>query len=115
MDEDSVALVKDRLTISEVVEVLRDPSKYPVIADPPQRPEAVPNPHVLHVATRICTLSRNKGSKCRTRRAPSSDVQFSCSANFHLIPQIINFTVFLAICSCTQYSRSLSSLSRPEN
>ena len=40
MDEDSVALVRDRLTISEVVEVLRDPSQYSVITQPPQRPKA---------------------------------------------------------------------------
>ena len=40
MDEDSVALVRDRLTISEVVEVLRDPAQYSVITQPPQRPKA---------------------------------------------------------------------------
>ena len=41
MDEDSVVLVRDRLTISEVVEVLRDPSQYSVITQPPmQRPKA---------------------------------------------------------------------------
>ena len=46
MDEDSVALVKDRLMISEVVEVLRDPS---MITDPPQRPKAVPNLHISYL------------------------------------------------------------------
>ena len=34
MNEDSVALVRDRLTISEVVEVLRDPSQYSVPSHP---------------------------------------------------------------------------------
>jgi len=40
MDEDSAELVRDRLTISEVVEVLRDPAQYSVITQPPQRPKA---------------------------------------------------------------------------
>ena len=88
MDEDLVALVKDRLTISEVVEVqvLHDPSKYPVIIDPPQRPKAVPNLYVLHVRAYVLFKETKDHPKCRTHRATSSDVQFSCSANFHFIP-----------------------------
>ena len=66
----------DRLTISEVVEVLRDPSKFPVITDPPQRPKAVPNLH----------------SSC-------------CSANFHFIPQVILF-LGKSVAVLMQYSRS---------
>ena len=88
MDEDSVALVKDRLTISEVVEVLRDTSNYPVITDPHQRPKAVPNLHssyVLHVAAATYSIKRQR------QDSPSS-IQFSCSAYFHFIPQIYYYS-----------------------
>ena len=78
MDEDSVALVKDRLMISEVVEVLRDPS---MITDPPQRPKAVPN---LHISYLLLFQETN------LRIHPV--VRFSCSANFHFITQIILFS-----------------------
>ena len=63
MNKDSVALVNDRLTISEIVEVLRDPSKYLVITDPPQRPKAVPNLHssyVLHVAAATYSFKKQR-------------------------------------------------------
>ena len=114
MDEDSVASVKDRLTISEVVEVLRDPSKYPVITNPPQRPKAVPNLHSSYVFTCSCCYVGLLFQETKDPNAGLSElhpVQLFCK--LHFIPKIILFTVFLAICSCTQYSRLLSSSSRP--
>ena len=80
-----LSLVKDRLTISEVVEVLRDPS---MITDPPQRPKAVPNLHISRLFLFQETNDPNAG--LAEARAPSSGtVHLFCKLPFHPATNII--------------------------